>query len=188
MGRGQGKHRDFYTPASSCSDLFTGCLPLPTSPFLSKMHPKKWKPAKIKHKIRTVSSCFTLLCSESQIYAFAEWSWGLTPTTPSAQLLHLSVSATCHKGPSGVPASCQVCRCCMNPCGDLLLQKKGFWPITSMTNVPWLQHLHINKTSQVCQHPATGPSIPCHHLYYCAFSLQHFSAKQISRFPSNLFP
>ena len=29
-------------------------------------------------------------------------------------------------------------------------------------------------------------SFPCHHLYYCAFSLQHFSAKQMSRFPSKM--
>ena len=29
-------------------------------------------------------------------------------------------------------------------------------------------------------------SLPCHHLYYGGFSLQHFSAKQMSRFPSKM--
>lgn len=66
-------------------------------------------------------------------------------------------------------------------------RKKGFWPITWTTSVPWLQHSHINKASLVCQHPATSQSTPCHHLY-CIFSLQHFSDKQISCLPSNLFP
>ncbi|XP_026705028.1 potassium channel subfamily K member 16-like [Athene cunicularia] len=35
-------------------------------------HLKKCRPAKFKHKVHTVGSCFTLPCSESQIYVFAE--------------------------------------------------------------------------------------------------------------------
>lgn len=54
-------------------------------------------------------------------------------------------------------------------------RKKGFWPITSMTNVPWLQqHSHIDKASLVRQHPDTSQSIPCHHLYCCIVLITAF--------------
>lgn len=104
MWRGQGKCLDFHTSASSCPDLFMGCLDLPVSPILPKMHPKKHRPAQFKHEIHTFGSCFAVLGSESQIYFFAEWSWGLTPTTPQAQLLHWSVECDMSQGPRWCPS------------------------------------------------------------------------------------
>lgn len=67
MGRGRGKCWEFYTAASSCSDLYRPCLPLPASSFLSNVHPKKCRPANLKDKIHTVGTCFTVMQWKSNL-------------------------------------------------------------------------------------------------------------------------
>ena len=96
------------------------CLPLP---FSQVCIPKS-------AGLPNLSIKSTLLAPASHSHAVKVKSMFLQSEAEASLPLHprhscsTSVSVTCHKGPSGVPASWQVCRCCMNPCGDLLLWKK----------------------------------------------------------------